>query len=128
MGKGEAEERTGFGVGDDGCDWEVSSGCTVKGGPLSPVCGVSDLSTIFSIRLKRLVRRVIGCFEVDVCIWVEGDQPFDVCTARPFRYLFDWSALGNFLRGIFIEERSRKVGPRAQDVAVVFGLLLFWSW
>jgi hypothetical protein len=42
--------------------------------------------------------------------------------------LFDWSALGNFLRGIFIEERSRKVGPRAQNVAVVFGLLLFWSW
>ena len=38
----------------------------------------------------------------------------------------------NFFRDVFIDQRSRKVDPRAQDkaqdVAIVFGLLLFWSW
>jgi hypothetical protein len=36
----------------------------------------------------------------------------------------------NFFRDVFIDQRSRKVDPRdkAQDVPIVFGLLLFWSW
>ena len=57
MGNGEAEDRMGCGVGDEECDWGVSSACTVKGVPLPPDCGVSALS---AMRLKRLVRRVIG--------------------------------------------------------------------